>query len=155
MIPTWHISLHLKCPWGQGRFQMATLCICHHWGDLPEPVPYQWAKPRGSASCQPARQDNMEQTRSSACSEIVLAWEPGGFSTGVRATELLCLLFCPEFISLSGFAHHLPRNIFWEAMSSSWPAGGGGVIKEFSFLIGEDLLRDGNEVVPGVGIILP
>lgn len=74
----------------------------------------------------------MIHTGSLAQSEIVLPCQAGKFFTQVRVPKLLWALVLPGVVvSLSGSAHHL-----------LWTRGWVAVVKELSFLIGEEPLRD-------------
>lgn len=98
-----------------------------------EPGPEQWAKLQGLTRHQPARQRIEKHTGSWAQSEMVLPCQAGEFCIRVRVTSS-CVSWAPGVVVfLSGFAHHLPGNIFWEAIGGSRPRVGELLLKNPPF----------------------
>lgn len=76
-------------------------------------------------------------------------------SSGSQSRAPVSPILAGVVVFLPDFAHHLPGNIFWEAIGGSWPGGGELLFKEVALLIGEEPLRDGKWSSPWVGTILP
>lgn len=134
-------TLHLKRPWGQRH--------SYKWPHRAPGIAYVASRRARVLSAGQAPGQGSEAHWGLPC-------QAGEFCTRGKGHRAPVSPVLPGVVvSLCGSAHHLPGNIFREAISGSQPGGGELFLKNSLFWLVKSSIGTGNGAAPGVGTLLP